>query len=94
MRAGGTAAPRRKVGVGGCLVRWAQSSGEWPGSSTTFFEGRFAGARVDVEGASEGGEEPRDRDGGGRRLEAADGGGCSVEGARGRGRREGVLEDV
>lgn len=36
---GGTEAPRRNVGVGGLLVRCAQSRGEWPGERRTFREG-------------------------------------------------------
>jgi hypothetical protein len=75
---GGTEEPRRKVGVGGCLVRKAQSRGEWPGDRITFF--RFwlvvvleaeGGGRVDVEREDEVG---RRRDcwevvvGGGRRV--------------------------
>jgi hypothetical protein len=75
MRCGGTEAPRRKVGVGGYLMRWAQSSGEWPGERRTFFEGREKGERVEVEGAREDVRGPRDRDGGPRRVEAAEGGG-------------------
>lgn len=64
--------------MGGCRVRLAQSRGEWPGSRSTFLEGRFEGARVDVEAdeASEEGERAAgDREGGTRRLAAADGGG-------------------
>lgn len=91
MREGGREAPRRKVGVGGCWTKWAQSRGEWPGSRRTFLEGRRGGGRVDVErrgvvvGRVEGG---RDRGGwrrvaGGRVDEGAGGGfrrGCVEEG--------------
>lgn len=49
MREGGREAPRRKVGVGGFLVKRAQSRGEWPGSSKTFLEGRRGVGRVEVE---------------------------------------------
>lgn len=75
MRCGGTEAPRRKVWVGGCLIRWAQSSGEWPGERRTFFEEREEGESVEFEGASEVDWGPRDRDGVARRVEAAEGGG-------------------
>jgi hypothetical protein len=60
-------------------MRWAQSSGEWPGERRTFFEGREEGERVEVEGAREDGVEARDRDGGPRRFEAAEGGGRRVD---------------
>ena len=44
-------APRRNVGVGGFAVRAAQSSGDRPGASRTFLDGRADGASVDVDGA-------------------------------------------
>lgn len=81
MRFNGTSAPRRKVGVGGLAVRWAQSRGEWPGSRMTFLEGRFEGASVDIEGPREEEKGLRELDGGARRVVAAEGGGRSaVEG--------------
>lgn len=60
-------------------MRWAQSSGEWPGERRTFFEGREEGERVEVEGAREDGVGGRDRDDGPRRVEAAEGGGRRVD---------------
>lgn len=59
-------------------MRFAQSSGEWPGSSCTFLEGRCEDGRVDAVGAEEEGA-PRERLGGARRVEAIDGGGRRVE---------------
>lgn len=64
--------------MGGCWVKWAQSSGEWPGSRRTFLEGRLEGASVDVEtdAVTEDGEgAARGWEGGTRRLAATDGGG-------------------
>lgn len=49
MRESPAEAPRRKVGLGGCWTRRAQSSVEWPGSRSTFLEGRRGVGRVDVE---------------------------------------------
>ena len=75
MRFGGTSSPRRKVGVGGFAVRWAQSRGEWPGSRSTFLEALFAGGSVDIEGAREVLDGLSEADGGARSEEADDGGG-------------------
>lgn len=87
MRMGGTEMPRRKVDVGGWFVICAQSRGECPGFSTTFFDGRAEGARVDEETARlVGFEAPTQRDGGMRRLEAVDGGGLRELGFFGSGR--------
>lgn len=72
MSCGGMSVPRRKVEVGGCAVKCAQSSGECPGERRTFLEGREEGDRVDVEGAREPDGGARDREGGARRAEAAD----------------------
>lgn len=84
MRFWGTSAPRRKVGVGGLAVRWAQSRGEWLGSRRTFFEGREPGARVEVEGARDVRGGLRVFGVGARRVEAAEGGGRrAVEGLGG-----------
>lgn len=79
MRERGREAPRRKVGLGGWLVRWAQSRGEWPGSSKTFLEGREGGGRVDVERLVGVGARLEREEGGRRsRVEGeGDGGGCS-----------------
>lgn len=63
------------MGVGGLEVRCAQSSGEWPGSRSTFLDGRAEGARVDVEGAREELGGAREREGGARNVDAVDGGG-------------------
>lgn len=60
--------------MGGCRVRYAQSSGEWPGSRRTFLDERLEGARVDVDRGREEVEGASDRDGGVWRLEAAGGG--------------------
>lgn len=76
MSCGGTSAPRRNVGVGGLVVRWAQSRGEWPGSRRTFLEGRVDGERVEVEREEVDGA--RDRERGARREEAIEGGGRRV----------------
>ncbi len=80
MSCGGTSAPRRKVGVGGCAVRWAQSRGEWPGERRTFLDWREEGDRVEV-------EREREREevgvGGARRVEAVEGGGRRVVGSAG-----------
>lgn len=53
MRLGGTDEPRRNVEDGGLLTRWAQSSGEWPGASSTFSEERDEAGREEAVGASE-----------------------------------------
>lgn len=63
---------------GGLLIRFAQSRGECPGSSITFFEERFEDGRVDAVDAADGGG-AKERVGGLRRVEAADGGGCRVD---------------
>jgi len=88
MRCVGRALPRRKVGVGGLVVRAAQSSGLWPGGRITLREGREAGGRVEVVAAraEEGVEEDL---GGARKVEARDGGGAREEEllSFGRGRR-------
>ena len=83
MRCGGIEAPRRKVGLGGLVVSWAQSRGEWPGERRIFLEGRGGRAlvvwgvrRVD---AWEGGERRELRWGGkGERVEEVGFGTVSV----------------
>ncbi len=75
MSCGGTSFPRRNVGLGGLWVKWAQSSGEWPGSRITFLDGRDNGARVEVVGARDVVVEVREREGGPRKVDAAEGGG-------------------
>ena len=72
MSCGGTSFPRRKVGLGGLWVKWAQSSGEWPGSRITFLDGRDNGARVEVVGARDVVVGAREREGGPRRVDAAE----------------------
>lgn len=81
------------MGVGGLFTRLAQSSGEWPGSSRTFFEGRFDGANVEVEGGMIRDEGAREFEGGVRRIEAAEGGGWRVVGNFGSGRSKELLAD-
>lgn len=77
IRFGGTSTPRRNVEEGGLVVRCAQSSGECPGSRSTFREGRDEGARVEVDGADR--EFVWDaRPGGARSVDADDGGGRRV----------------
>ena len=78
MSCGGTSLPRRKVGVGGLAVRYAQSRGEWPGSRRTFFDGRAEGERIDVVGAIEEVGGAGEREGGPRRVDAEEGGGRRV----------------
>lgn len=56
------------------MTKFAQSRGEWPGSRRTFLDERFDDGRVDAVGAREA-DDPRERLGGPRRVEAADGGG-------------------
>lgn len=80
MRCAGREDPRKKVGVGGCERRWAQSRGEWAGARRTFLEGRVEAGRVEVVGE-------RVERGGARRVEAEEGGGRRVEVVVGMGRR-------
>lgn len=75
MSCGGTSFPRRNVELGGFWVKWAQSSGEWPGSRITFLDGRDNGARVEVVGARDVVVGAREREGGPRKVDAAEGGG-------------------
>lgn len=62
--------------MGGLAIRYAQSSGEWPGSRRTFFEGRVEGDRVEAEREDVGGA--REREGGARSVDAVEGGGRRV----------------
>ena len=78
--------------VAGLLTRFAQSSGEWPGSRRTFLEGRLAEGRVELVGAREEGAMD-ERDNGVRRVGAAEGGGRSSPEILGGARRL-VLEGV
>ena len=75
---GGTLAPRRNVSFGGWAVRWAQSSGLWPGERRTLREGVLEMAVLPGERDEQNGEDfggAREEDGGARRVEAVDGGG-------------------
>ena len=74
-RPGGTDVPRKKVGLGGCRVSAAQSSGEWPGASVMAREGRAAGACVEALGLNADVEGGRFEVGGARRPAAKEGGG-------------------
>ena len=75
MSCGRTSLPRRNVAVSGLPVRCAQSTGQWPGSRRTFFEGRVDGERVEVVGVREVEGGASEREGGPRRVDAAEGGG-------------------